>query len=151
MVLTPNTSSGSSVAFGTVACAVTLRDDELLLLQRSESETFLSERWTLPAGKLQPGESPEVAALRELHEEAGLSGELVRATGESSFQSIYLDRLTEWTQFNFLVRVHGSQEVVLDTSHRDHQWFPIAELARLAEVVDAYTVKVIEQAIPYVE
>jgi 8-oxo-dGTP pyrophosphatase MutT (NUDIX family) len=34
--------------------------------------------WTLPKGKLEPGESFEQAALREVEEETGLSARLVR-------------------------------------------------------------------------
>lgn len=31
-------------------------------------------RWTIPGGRLEPGETPEHAALRELREEAGVVG-----------------------------------------------------------------------------
>jgi 8-oxo-dGTP pyrophosphatase MutT (NUDIX family) len=33
--------------------------------------------WVLPKGHLEPGESPEEAALRELREEAGVTGEIM--------------------------------------------------------------------------
>ena len=48
----------------------------------------LQDDWTLPKGKLQPGETLEEAALREVREETGLSCELVRPVG----QTAYLDR-----------------------------------------------------------
>ncbi len=35
------------------------------------------ERWTLPKGKLEPGEDSERAALREIAEETGIRGALV--------------------------------------------------------------------------
>src|SRR3954468_23378542 len=34
-------------------------------------------RWTLPKGRIDRGESPEQAALRELHEESGLRGRII--------------------------------------------------------------------------
>lgn len=37
-----------------------------------------SEAWQMPQGGVDPGESLEVAALRELHEETGVRAELVR-------------------------------------------------------------------------
>ena len=35
-------------------------------------------RWTLPKGRIDPGETPEAAALREVHEESGLRARIVR-------------------------------------------------------------------------
>jgi len=35
-------------------------------------------RWTLPKGRVDPGETPESAALREVYEESGLRASIVR-------------------------------------------------------------------------
>jgi ADP-ribose pyrophosphatase YjhB (NUDIX family) len=35
-------------------------------------------RWTLPKGRIDPGETPEAAALREVYEESGLRASIVR-------------------------------------------------------------------------
>jgi 8-oxo-dGTP pyrophosphatase MutT (NUDIX family) len=35
-------------------------------------------RWTLPKGRIDPGETAEQAALREVHEESGMRGRIVR-------------------------------------------------------------------------
>ena len=44
--------------------------------------------WTLPKGKIEPNESPEQCALREVREETGLRCELVRPLGCTA----YVDR-----------------------------------------------------------
>lgn len=44
-----------------------------LLCQRSARLTSHSAQWALPGGRLDPGESPEQAALRELDEELGVT------------------------------------------------------------------------------
>ena len=44
--------------------------------------------WTLPKGKIEPDESPEECALREVREETGLRCELVRPLGCTA----YVDR-----------------------------------------------------------
>jgi 8-oxo-dGTP diphosphatase len=44
--------------------------------------------WTLPKGKVEPDESPQECALREVREETGLKCELVRAIGCTA----YVDR-----------------------------------------------------------
>lgn len=43
--------------------------------------------WTLPKGKLDPGESHEQAALREVAEETGFSAELGDGIGETTYEA----------------------------------------------------------------
>jgi 8-oxo-dGTP pyrophosphatase MutT (NUDIX family) len=44
----------------------------LLLTRRAETLRDHAGQWALPGGRIDAGESPETAALRELHEEIGL-------------------------------------------------------------------------------
>jgi len=43
--------------------------------------------WTLPKGKLEPGESVEEGALREVEEETGYRAEIERRIGETSYRA----------------------------------------------------------------
>lgn len=54
---------------------------EVLLVHRPKYRD-----WTLPKGKLEPGESHEQAALREVEEETGLVCELGRELGSTSYR-----------------------------------------------------------------
>lgn len=53
-----------------IAAAVIVQDGLLLLVRRRVAEGSLS--WQFPAGQIEPGESPEDAAVRETFEETGL-------------------------------------------------------------------------------
>jgi 8-oxo-dGTP diphosphatase len=55
-----------------VACALIDLDGRVLLAQRPEGKT-LAGLWEFPGGKLEPGERPEAALIRELDEELGIT------------------------------------------------------------------------------
>lgn len=56
-----------------LVCAVALFDagGRVLLAQRPPGKT-LAGLWEFPGGKVEPGETPEAALSRELHEELGI-------------------------------------------------------------------------------
>jgi len=58
-----------------VAAAVIIRDGRVLLTRRGEGQ-HLAGMWEFPGGKLEAGESPEEALLRECQEECGIEVEV---------------------------------------------------------------------------
>lgn len=54
-----------------VAAALIDADGRVLMAQRPPGRS-LAGLWEFPGGKLNPGESPEAALVRELHEELGI-------------------------------------------------------------------------------
>lgn len=54
-----------------VAAAVVIRDGRVLLTQR-HADRHLGGLWEFPGGKLEKGESPEEALVRECREECGI-------------------------------------------------------------------------------
>jgi 8-oxo-dGTP diphosphatase len=63
------------------AGGVVVRDGSVLLVHRPQYDD-----WTLPKGKLDPGESWEDAALREVEEETGLVCELGAEIGRTHYR-----------------------------------------------------------------
>ena len=53
------------------AVALVDADGRILLAQRPEGKS-LAGLWEFPGGKVEPGETPEAALIRELHEELGI-------------------------------------------------------------------------------
>ena len=54
------------------ACALLDADNRVLLAQRPENKS-MAGLWEFPGGKMEPGETPEEALIRELKEELGVT------------------------------------------------------------------------------
>ncbi|AGS71594.1 (deoxy)nucleoside triphosphate pyrophosphohydrolase [Streptomyces collinus] len=73
-----------------------LLDDGRLLAARRSAPAELAGRWELPGGKVETGERPEDALVRELREELGVDAEPVaRVPGEWPLRPPYVLRV--WT------------------------------------------------------
>ncbi|MFF4543875.1 NUDIX hydrolase [Streptomyces sp. NPDC001435] len=128
-----------------LAAAVVMDErGRVLLVRRSERERFLPCVWGVPCGKLEQGESPRDGALRELKEETGLLGEVVRRVGQSSFVSDYQGHEVKNWQDNFLVRPL-SRQVVLPERDQECAWLTPDELSSVD--IDAYNLDVVRQAL----
>jgi 8-oxo-dGTP pyrophosphatase MutT (NUDIX family) len=69
-----------SHAGGVVARTVSGEREYLLVESRGSRG-----QWVLPKGHIEPGETPEVAAVREVEEEAGVRAEAVAPAGDSEY------------------------------------------------------------------
>ncbi|WP_284155395.1 Nudix family hydrolase [Sulfuricystis multivorans] len=85
-----------------VAAAVVLREDGSFLLGRRSANTFYPGYWEFPGGKVEAGETPREALMRELAEELGI--EVIAATPwivrehvyEHAHVRLYFFRVTQW-------------------------------------------------------
>ncbi|HEX2221791.1 MAG TPA: NUDIX domain-containing protein [Candidatus Limnocylindria bacterium] len=87
----------------------------ILLLRRAVEPGYGA--WDLPAGYLDPGESPEAAAVRETREEAGLEVELLGLAG------VYHSPLANAVTCVYHARqADPSARVRIDPESSDHAW-----------------------------
>ena len=94
--------------------------------------TNAGRRWGLPKGHVRHGEAAEAAAAREIAEETGLQGDVLRhlATIEYWFRA-GPTRIHKYVDF-FLLRYTGGTLVPQQAEVDDARWFPLTEALRLA-------------------
>jgi 8-oxo-dGTP pyrophosphatase MutT (NUDIX family) len=88
-----------------------------------------ADRWDLPKGHVDDGETEMQCALRELHEETGITRNDIERIDGFHFTTQYQvrakksDRLYDKTLVVFLARL--KRDVKIDpTEHGGYQWFP---------------------------
>ncbi len=109
---------------------------------RSEKGTlfiFRRGKWDLPKGKIDRGETPEIAALREVTEETGLTRLNIDGHCPSTwhiYPSDYPGKPREWILKEtswFTMRAEGEEEPVPETGEDIEQvrWFTPAEISEV--------------------
>ncbi|WP_328553661.1 (deoxy)nucleoside triphosphate pyrophosphohydrolase [Streptomyces sp. NBC_00358] len=99
-----------------------VRDGRLLAARRS-APPDLAGRWELPGGKVEPGETPESALVRELREELGVDAEaLERVPGEWPLKPGYV--LVVWAAR----LLPGSAEPAALQDHDELRWLAPADV-----------------------
>ncbi len=101
-----------------VACGVLLNSGgEVLVAQRPPGK-IAAGKWEFPGGKIEPGESPLQALMRELHEELGVEVQAARRL--IRFRHDYTDRiviLDTWLVRQFEGAPHSREGQQLDWVH----------------------------------
>jgi 8-oxo-dGTP diphosphatase len=106
-----------------VVVAGALVHDGLLLLAQRTSPPELAGMWELPGGKVEPGELPEEALVRELREELGIETSVgVRLAGDAPLNGGLVLQA-------YRVELVAGTPVPLD--HSDLQWVDARRLTAM--------------------
>lgn len=104
-----------------IAIAVVERDGRFLIGQRS-ADGPLPGLWEFPGGKVEPGETPEQAAVRECREETGLDVAVV---------ALYDRVVYRYAHGDVELHFFACRPLVADQTPADRfRWAPAEELSR---------------------
>ena len=108
------------------------KDIEILLIQDSK------ERWTIPKGHIEPGETAKMTARREIEEETGLKNvSILSWLGKIHFKYRRADKLVLMTTQIYLVQALDAHEMPTPEKWmKGIQWFPFAKALDLIEYED---------------
>ena len=125
-----------------------------IMLLNSKGHVFVGKRidserdaWQMPQGGIDPGEDPEVAAIRELGEETGIAPDLVTVIAKSADEHLYdlpaemigilwKGRYRGQRQTWFLMRFEGTDaDIDIATEHPEFERWQWVLPARLVDLI----------------
>ena len=109
-----------------------------LLIGRKDLKDSTGQRllWSLPKGHIEEGETPEQAAVREVHEETGIESEISKALGVIDFWFMAGGKRIHKTVHHFLFKEVGGTLAPQVSEVDDVGWFPLEEVIGLLAYPD---------------
>jgi ADP-ribose pyrophosphatase YjhB (NUDIX family) len=101
-----------------------------LLIGRRDLKDASGKRilWSLPKGHIEEGETPEVAALREVQEETGIESVIEKSLGVIDFWFMAGGKRIHKTVHHYLFRESGGLLAPQESEVDEVSWFPLAEI-----------------------
>lgn len=108
-------------------------NDKILLVQEAHAEAY--GLWSFPLGRVEPGEEPSEAAIREAKEETGLDIELTGYEEVLEIPGVDLRSTREFDRFQVVLHLYDGA-LRSETIHRgddvlDARWFAPSEIEEL--------------------
>ena len=103
--------------------AAVIDKGKILLLKRVETDDFLPGYYDVPGGKLEEGEDPNKGVLRELKEETGMDGKVIRPYNVWHEVVDYHGGRKHIIEIDFLVEVRDKSRIKLSKDeHSEYIW-----------------------------
>ncbi|MGH3544753.1 MAG: NUDIX hydrolase [Mycobacteriales bacterium] len=107
-----------------------------LIGKLSRRGTFI---WALPKGKIEPGETLGAAAIREVQEETGITGEIVAPLGSVQYCFVSNGKRVHKTVHHYLLRAVGGTLSDADVEVTEVAWVRVRDVANRLSHADERT------------
>jgi len=126
----PRTKTRREISAGGVVYRREADGIEVLLAARRTRRGELA--WGLAKGGIEPDESVEDAAVREVREETGIDADIEVSLGETRYFYVWEDVRVRKTVHFFLMRATGGDVDDHDDEMEDVRWFPLERALKRA-------------------
>lgn len=131
------------------AGGVVVRGEEIVVIVPTRRASDGSKVLALPKGHIDPGESEEQAAAREVREETGVVGALVHGLGESRYWYRREGQTIPKSVTFFLFEYVEGDTADHDDEVEEARWIPLAQAER--ELTHAAEREIVARAAAYLE
>lgn len=112
-----------------VVCALIEDNAGRVLVAQRAAHKHLGGRWEFPGGKIEPGETPEAALVREIREELGCEvtpgAALPHCRYDYGAEAVFIELIP------YVTRLALGSPLPTPVEHAELRWMPLAELAAL--------------------
>lgn len=123
-----------------VVGSVIENNGKFLVVKRSSKEEFFPNKWELPSGKVEFGEEPNKALVREVLEETGLQTVNFVPFKCTHYVIEKPQKKRHTIQILYLVNVMQPSTITLSEEHDDHKWILPEELKQLDTFDDMHII-----------
>ncbi|MEJ2000350.1 MAG: NUDIX domain-containing protein [Maritimibacter sp.] len=122
-----------TVRDATYACALIVKDGKTLLGRRSHFRANYPNCWDFIGGKVEEGEEPEQALIRELGEELAINP--TKISYFDKIEDVHINAQDPPTYLFFRVEDwEGGEPVINNHEHSDLEWFSLRQACDLSNL-----------------
>lgn len=111
------------------------RDGKVLVVKRSDNDTFLPSYWELVGGKIEWGENPHDGLVREVREEAGI--DVITRWPYHVWDYVTEADQRHLVEVVFVCDMTAAPKVTLSAEHQEFRWVSENDLPALNPMTDA--------------
>lgn len=104
------------------AGGIVLKDGKVLLTKHSQNK-----HWSFPKGLIDPGQTPEEAAVREVREEGGVEAEIVEKVGYSKYVYTFGGEKIFKVVTYFLMKYKSGDPSLHDWEVEEAGWYKVED------------------------
>ena len=115
-----------------ITSAIIQRSDKFLIVKRAPDQEFAPSLWEFVIGFLDEGETADDTVLREVQEEIGCKGKILKKLPVYEIE----DNEANWVVIPFVIQVDNEASIRLSHEHTDFAWVSRSDLNNYPELAE---------------